>query len=644
MKGGVLTQQLIAGASVLAVAGGAALMPTQAFADSYMAGDFHNHTPCSDGRSSVETMVKKAVQSYGLEWLGAADHGGSSPRDCRVDDPEGDGSTTGTGRFFDQVQGLVIKGDTATSQGHRSMWRWQSAEEIIFPELVRLAKETGVPMLYAGIETNVPGHEHTSMTVIGNQKPQNAIEKKGLFGKKNKDKDTGDASAVAEFEYRFDRSDADFGKGAPTHNWEGKVANASGVGSGTANHRNKAVPSVQWLQKYYPLDSYYVPAHLERAGVFNPDKNNGFNIEHLRDFNNAGPTVAVGFESQPGHQASNNRGEYRAGFCGTGCDSVGVTTFGGTGIYAAKIGGVWDALLGEGRNWFFYASSDWHNRGAFSIYEKGTTNDFYPGEYQKLYIPRPKRNVALRPQVVVDGVRSGNSYSVQGDLISGELTYSAKAGLGAKAGMGETLVVKRGKSVTLTLEVNVPTGTNYSPYTFNNPSLAQIGIQEPLNKPTLRQVQFIKGDVTGVVAPTSANYTAGTNASAAIIATFGPSTWKARGTKRTMTVTIPNVQNNMYVRVRGSNLPASVPAETDAQGNPLNDWDPENAAQGPFVPCNDAACPSHLVVRDGQKISSYDVAAWSDLWFYANPIFIRVSDQPELLVETNEKLAVSLAK
>ncbi|QRG08060.1 hypothetical protein EZH22_06875 [Xanthobacter dioxanivorans] len=636
MKSGVLAHQLFAGASVLAVAGGMGALPsTPSFADSYMAGDFHNHTPCSDGRSSVETMVKKAVQSYGLEWLGAADHGGSSPRDCRVDDPEGDGSTTGTGKFWDVAPVTVVKGDVATSQGHRSMWRWQSAEEIIYPELARLAKQLNKPMLYAGIETNVPGHEHTSMTVIGNQKPQN-------FGG-----NTGDASGVAEFEYRFDRSDTDFSKGAPNHSWEGKVANASGSGSGTANHQNKAVPSVQWLQKYYPLDSYYVPAHLERAGVFNPNGNNGFNIEHLRDFNNAGPTVAVGFESQPGHQASNNRGEYRAGFCGTGCDSVGVTTFGGTGIYAAKIGGVWDALLGEGRNWFFYASSDWHNRGAFSIYETGSTNDFYPGEYQKLYIPRPATGTTLRPQVVVDGVRSGNSFSVMGDLITGELSYKAEVIGYAAAGsakMGQTLVVPRGRSVKLTLEVNVPTGTNHSPYSFNNPSLAQIGIKEPLNRPTLRQVQFIKGNVSGVVAPTNANYTSGTNTTAATFATFSPSTWTANGTKRTMVVTIQNVQNNMYVRARGSNLPASTPAETDAQGNPLNDWDPENGAQGPYVPCTDAACPSHMVVRDGQKISSYDVAGWSDLWFYVNPIFIRVADQPKLLVETNGALAVALKK
>ncbi|MEP9356903.1 hypothetical protein ABLE93_25570 [Xanthobacter sp. KR7-65] len=636
MKKGMLAQQLIVGASALAVAGGAMVVPeAPSFADSYMAGDFHNHTPCSDGRSSVETMVKKAVQSFGLEWLGAADHGGSSPRDCRVDDPEGDGSNTGTGKFWDVAPVTAVKGDVAMSGGHRSMWRWQSAEEIIYPELTRLAKQLNKPMLYAGIETNVPGHEHTSMTVIGNQKPQN-------FGG-----DVGDAGAVAEFEYRFDRSDTDFSKGAPNHNWEGKVANASGTGSGLLNHQNKAVPSVAWMQKYYPLDSYYVPAHVERAGVFNPNGNNGFNVEHFRDFNNAGPTVAVGFESQPGHQASNNRGEYRAGFCGTGCDSVGVTTFGGTGIYAAKIGGLWDAMLGEGRNWFFYASSDWHNRGAFSIYEKSTTADFYPGEYQKLYVPRPAAGTALRPQVVVDGVRSGNSYSVMGDLITGELSYTASVIGYAAAGsakMGQTLVVPRGRSVQLTLEVNLPTAVNNSPYSFNNPSLAQIGIKEALNRPTLRQVQFIKGNVTGVVAPSSANYTNASNPTAASFASFDATKWTAKGQKRTMVVTIANVQNNMYVRARGSNLPASVPAETDAQGNPLNDWDPENATQGPYVPCNDAACPAHMVVRDGKKISSYDVAGWSDLWFYTNPIFIRVADQPKLLVETNGALAISLKK
>ena len=56
----------------------------------------------------------------------------------------------------------------------------------------------------------------------------------------------------------------------------------------------------------------------------------------------------------------------RNNFGGVGnVDSVGGTTYGGTGVYGAQIGGVWDALLGEGRNFWFFASSDWHNRGMF---------------------------------------------------------------------------------------------------------------------------------------------------------------------------------------------------------------------------------------------------------------------------------------
>ena len=35
-------------------------------------------------------------------------------------------------------------------------------------------------------------------------------------------------------------------------------------------------------------------------------------------------------------------------------------------------------------------------------------------------------------------------------------------------------------------------------------------------------------------------------------------------------------------------------------------------------------CPAHLPVKDGQKYSAFDVAAWSDLWFYSNPVFIEV--------------------
>jgi hypothetical protein len=615
----------VAGASAIVVATGMSVAP--AYAGHYMAGDMHNHTTCNDGNWSVQTMVTAALGTYGLDWLGDVGHGGAFVRDCRFDDFEGDGSKTGQGAYFENTVGLgAFKGDVANSTSnsgspatsHRAMWEWQIIQDYHYPLTVKVAKSLGNTVVFKGTEWNTPGHEHTDTTTLFGQTPW----------KKN---NGGNALTAAEFEYRFDRSDGDTSGGAPDHNWTGKDTVNN---SGTNGHGIKSLSAINWMQSNYPLGSIALPTHLERAGVFNPAGNGGWNVEHLRDWNNAGPVVAFGMESMPGHQAASARGEYRAGFCGAGCDSVGVTTYGGAGIYAAKIGGVWDALLGEGRNFFTFASSDFHQRGLFKASERGSTADFFPGEYEKTYVPaKPKAN--FRPQDVLDGLRSGNAYYMQGDLIGPDMTYTANVvGKNVTKTMGQTLVVPRGKDVTITLTVTDPAGANNSPYTFPNPSLAQIGISQPLNNPVLDHVDFIGGNITGVIAPGSANYTNGTNPSAQVIASFDASTWSAAGPLRTMTFTIHNVQNSQYVRVRGTNMPVNTPNETDAAGNPLSDPLNTNAV----IPCADPACPAHMT---GGK-STFDVAAWSDLWFYANPIFIRVQGDAPLLAETNAELAKSL--
>jgi hypothetical protein len=48
--------------------------------------------------------------------------------------------------------------------------------------------------------------------------------------------------------------------------------------------------------------------------------------------------------------------------------------------------------------------------------------------------------------------------------------------------------------------------------------------------------------------------------------------------------------------LRGTNLPPGTPGETDLEGNPLADTPGVNTAE----------------------------AAWKDLWFYSNPIFVKV--------------------
>ncbi len=458
------------------------------------------------------------------------------------------------------------------------------------------------------------------------------------------------------------------------------------------------------MKAFHPNSSYYVPAHLERAGPFNPAGNNGFNVEHLRNFNNAGPEIAFGMETQPGHGASDQRGEYapRRNQGGT-VDSVGGTTYGGTGIYGAQVGGVWDALLGEGRNFWFFASSDWHNRGAFPADDRRSTQDHYPGEYHRNYtMIRTGNDTKIRPQHIVDGLRTGNTYVTTGQIIDRLAFVACVSYPGAArranstvenlalnaarnhtdvdvpgcANMGEKLKVRPGGEVVVAIVVRDPSGPNFAPYSFPNPSLMQIGIEQPLDHPVLDHIDVIRGLVTGYKVPGAADYAgewprdwlagyqnggtpslasvpaAAKNTSASLFQFFNSTTWSTFPVDRdykVMSFRMTNVRDSQYLRLRGTNLPRSTPWETDADGNPLPDLytnpaaysgTPENAnlkitcnSTGNNVP--DAAtvynrggingCPSHLPVVNGQKYSAFDVAAWADLWFYSNPIFIEVA-------------------
>jgi hypothetical protein len=493
-----------------------------------------------------------------------------------------------------------------------------------------------------------------------------------------------------------------------------KLVPTGGTGTGVLGH-GKTIEAMKWMAQNHSDASYYVPAHLERAGPFNPNGNNGYNIEHLRNMNNAAPTVAFGMETQPGHHASDARGEYtvnRNNFGGTigNVDSVGGTTWGGTGVYGAQVGGVWDALLGEGRNFWFFASSDWHNRGSFGPDDRRSTQDFYPGEYQRDYVmvarntrERHRSNV-LTPDAIVDGLRTGNSWTASGQLVDrlafvacadtrlhdaignllveGAVLHAARQNTDVDldfgcATMGEKLVVRPGQDVVVAIAVRDPSGTNYAPYTFPNPSLAQVDIAQQLNKPVLDHIDVIRGSVTGYKTPGAADYSGqwpndwinnpdmatvpdgAKNTTAGVLRTFNAATWKSvHGDRqfKTMLFRLRNVRGSQYLRLRGTNLPASVPFETDADGNPLADlWTnatginptlpggadgvPSNAnlripcnTVGTNVPANDTVytgtaidgCPAHLPVVNGTRYSALDVAAWADLWLYSNPIFIEV--------------------
>nr|WP_145545190.1 hypothetical protein [Variovorax boronicumulans] len=690
-------------------------------AGTYVTGDFHNHTTCSDGAISMQKLVKKSTDTtdtpWGLDWFVQAGHGGTGNRNCTL--AEDDSLATPAYPLVYAADGRTVIGPNTTWQNsqppvepqgtpsgtrpNQNMWRWQAIQQYQYPITEYLNALKNVP-IFVGMESVVSGHEHTSMSVITGQVPA-AIDTRALPTTKGY-QPLGNANALSQWAYCFDRgNDGDLTRGGPngwtcnvpgsaneaSPNWNAGAAKL--MGSGEAGHI-KTVEGIKWMAAYHPDGSYYVPAHLERAGPFNPNGNNGFNVEHLRNFNNAGPRIAVGFESQPGHGASDNRGEYspnRNSIGGVRVDSVGGTTYGGTGVYAAQIGGVWDALLGEGRNWWFFGSSDWHNRGQFGPDDRRSTQDFYPGEYQRDFIMVRKGNdTKLRPQTIVDGIRSGNSFVATGQLIDrlafvacasyagpASRTNAAVEAMAVKAAlantdtdvagcatMGEKLQVRAGAEIVVSIVVRDPAGTNYSPYTFANPSLAQVGIQQPLNRPVLDHVDVVRGLVSGYRQPGSAGYAgqwpndwlinpnmanvpdAAKNTTAAVLRTFNESSWKpvaGNAEYKVMSLRIPAVTASQYLRLRGSNLPASVPYETDANGNPLADvytnaGDPTRLTipcqvAGVNVPGNGGTytgtaidgCPNHLPTVAGQKYVAYDVAAWADLWFYSNPIFVEVA-------------------
>jgi hypothetical protein len=641
-------------ASLLAVAAiglGTGLSGPQAAvaaeAGTYVTGDFHNHTTCSDGQISMQKLVNRSVDVYGLDWFVMAGHGGGGTRNCTlVDDasvatPPSNPYVPGMGPSTSWADSIGIERIKGDRQAEGYMFRWQSIQEFQYPILEQMAAAKSKP-IFIGLESVAPGHEHTDVAIIDGQLPPGG--------------GAGNATAMAMYEYCFDRADGDLSQGGG-QGWDCTVPGgalndkldprgrklAGSYNSGTLGHQ-KNLEALKWQAAYYPNTSFHIPAHLERAGAFNPNGNNGFNIEHLRDFNNTAPTVAFGMEGGPGHQANGNR-SYGSGAVGGG-------TYGGAGFYTAQVGGVWDALLGEGRNWFIFNNSDYHNRGSFGPDDRASTSDHYPGEFNKTYVLAKTEGGPLTPQVIVDGMRSGNAYYVNGDLIdkfsfvvckaqgnssgNGKHPHEQQIAAAAAAGagfinpncaqQGEKLQVEPGQELLVMVVLRDPGGENLSPYSFANPSLLQVGINQPLNQPVLDHVDLIGGRVTGYVDPSDTaryagliNSPAATNPSTAIMATFDKSNWTAEsdGWKR-MFYRVKSVQDSQYLRLRGTNMPHAVPNETDSQGNPLIDSLANN------IVCADANCPAHLPAVTGGRRLDYDVEAWTDLWFYSNPVYIEV--------------------
>lgn len=444
-------------------------------------------------------------------------------------------NTYGQNWFANSEHGGTSSRDAFGNRLAAPVWRWQTIRTMSWPLIRDLRAVYPDRTLMQGVEWNVPTHEHASVMIAADE-----------------------PRATADFEYMFDASDKDLSR-----------AGFSKDNTSTA----AAINGAAWLQANYKDKSWFIVNHPSRKLLYT--------VADFRDFNNAAPDVAFGFEAIPGHQKGGQRGEFGNNFSAYGKTtsnpaSIDQTitamgrTHGGADYMLAKVGGLWDAMLGEGRKFWAFTSSDFHN-------DNGA--DFWPGEYNQLH----NYQTGSSPTDVVESLKSGNAFITEGDLIK-ELTFNAKAvyrGRGT-ATMGQTLGVKKGGNALVTISFYVPESNAHG------------------SKNAVDHIDVIRGDVTGKVAPGTAEYANPTNTTTRVIARFDKRHWSRKNARtgwHTVQFMVNNVQKDTYLRLRGTNLGLSTPNQTDAAGNPLRD---------DLVGANDAE------------------QAWADLWFYSNPVFIDV--------------------
>ncbi|MGI8808877.1 MAG: hypothetical protein ACR2KK_13760 [Acidimicrobiales bacterium] len=237
----------------------------------------------------------------------------------------------------------------------------------------------------------------------------------------------------------------------------------------------------------------------------------------------------------------------------------------------ATVGGVWDALLAEGRRWWVTANSDSH-AVASGPESQPFGRDFWPGAYSRTVVGTTEPSY----RAVMDGIRGGRMWVGHGDLIWSLEVRVGPRGFLDREGvtLGDRLVVERGADVQVRLRIGLPKTPNASGVV---PSLARVDV---ISGPVMEA----PGPRDGAAAPATA-----------VVASFDV---RRRADEVDLDHTFRSVERSFYLRLRGTDGNLCVPGSIE----PLAD-------------------------RPG-------VDPWDDLWFYSNPVFVdvrsdRYGDRPE---------------
>ncbi|CAH1054310.1 S-layer homology domain-containing protein [Paenibacillus pseudetheri] len=396
-------------------------------------------------------------------------------------------------------------------------------------------------IIFSGFEWDMPQYDHAAVGIVTDH-PGSAEALK----------------AINQFEYLFTNRDVSLFDPADVAEWSAADTRAFSTKEDTRT-------AMKWLSSHYP-DSYVLINHPSRKNGTSSE----LKVEDIRDFNNIDPNLVFGFEGMLGNQMASDRGETPE-------------TYGGTDVKVAQLGGMWDALLGEGRRFWNFANSDFHFKTKNDQFSSG----YWPGEYSKNYTWVDGSDI----NAVVDGMRSGKSFSVFGDLINA-LEFNV-SGDGQEEEMGGELDVKQGDDLELTIRFK-------SPQQNNNGDAVKVD-----------HVDLISGEVNGKVDSGSPEYTKATNDTTKVLKRFTSEEWTtdAEG-YNVIKYKVGAADKDRYFRLRGTNLGTDVAGET-VNGEPQID-------------------PKNNTVDNLTRFEEINTRNYSDMWFYSNPIFVDVesySDQ-----------------
>ncbi|MBG0565620.1 PHP domain-containing protein [Actinoplanes aureus] len=462
-------------------------------------------------------------------------------------------------RVIDQARhGQAFGLDWIVITDHGSATHAKIGVDKVNPDIVKTRSSLPGLLTFQGLEWNIPAAEHATVFV---HPGKNEVE------------------VLKAFENAYD----------------GSLLPATNT---TAQNEAMAIAGIQFLgeqvRKRKIDGALFLANHPARRGIDSPHE--------IRNWRDADPTVAIGFEGAPGHQAAgipapNGRGGARgyydnnpsaASFAGYPLESY--RTWGGFDWMTATVGGLWDSLLAEGKAWWITVNSDSHvnyldqtDRGPGSDFNAngkyndpvytGTVNtqagDFWPGYYGRTNVG----SSSFSYKAVMDGLRAGRVWVDHGRLVKAldarvRVTGDRRPATGTP--LGGVLQVKRGTSTELVLDIDLQDIPNWAGFI-----------------PVLKRVDVIVGTVTGPVADKDAFTTPDTR----VVKSFEISKTSGR---ISLSHDLGRLDKPFYLRVRGTDGNRTQPGLLGASVDPY----------GPQLDVVGAADP------------------WGDLWFYTNPIWV----------------------